>query len=100
MGPSQFIPSTWVGIESRLAKAAGVTTPDPWIPHDAFFASGLYLSDLGAGAGGYTAEWNAAAKYYAGGSTGWQTRGKSYANSVLKIAQNIQENMIDPLQSY
>jgi len=96
MGPSQFIPSTWVVYEKRIASAIGVAIPDPWIPRDAFFASGLYLSDLGAGNGGYSAEHTAAAKYYAG--SGWRTRGKGYAGSVMKHAQNIQENMIDPLK--
>jgi membrane-bound lytic murein transglycosylase B len=98
MGPSQFIPSTWAGLESRIAKMAGVSIPDPWIPHDAFFASGIYLADLGAGAGGYTAESTAAAKYYAGSA--WKTRGKSYALSVMSHADDIQENMIDPLQNF
>lgn len=97
MGPSQFIPSTWVSFESRIAKASGVSTPDPWIPRDAFFASGIYLADLGADVGGYSAEHTAAAKYYAGGA--WRTRGQNYAGSVMKHAQNIQENMIDPLQN-
>jgi len=97
MGPSQFITSTWVAYEKRIASAASVGTPDPWIPHDAFFASGLYLSDLGADARGYSAEHTAAAKYYAGGA--WRTRGQNYATSVMKHTQNIQENMIDPLQN-
>lgn len=97
MGPAQFIPSTWANLESRIAQAAGVSLPDPWIPRDAFFASGIYLSDLGASGGGYTAEHTAAAKYYAGNN--WRTLGQSYANSVMKHAQNIQENMIDPLQN-
>ena len=98
MGPSQFIPSTWVGMEQRIARMAGVSIPDPWIPHDAFFASGIYLSDLGADALGYTAEYTAAAKYYAGSA--WKTRGKSYALSVMAHADDIQENMIDPLQNF
>ena len=98
MGPSQFIPSTWASYEKRIASAAGVSIPDPWIPHDAFFASGLYLADLGADAGGYSAESTAAAKYYAGSN--WRkTAGRNYAASVMKHAQNIQENMIDPLQN-
>ncbi len=97
MGPSQFIPSTWAPLEKRIAKASGVSTPDPWIPRDAFFASGIYLSDLGADAGGYSAESTAAAKYYAGSA--WKTRGKTYAANVMSHATNIQENMIDPLQN-
>ncbi len=95
MGPSQFIPSTWVGLEKRIAKAIGVVTPDPWIPRDAFYASAFYLADLGASSGTYTGESQAAAKYYAGSA--WKTRGKNYAASVMKHASNIQTNMIDPL---
>ena len=98
MGPSQFIPSTWVSYEKRIAIISGISLPDPWIPHDAFFASALYLADLGADNAGYSAESTAAAKYYAGGN--WKkTPGKNYAASVMKHAQNIQENMIDPLQN-
>ncbi len=98
MGPSQFIPSTWVAYQNKIAIAAGVAVPDPWIPHDAFFATALYLDDLGASAGGYSAESTAAAKYYAGSN--WKkTAGQNYAASVMKTTQNIQENMIDPLQN-
>ncbi len=97
MGPSQFIPSTWAGLAKRIASASGNRIPDPWIPRDAFYASAIFLSDLGAGAGGYSAEYQAAARYYAGSY--WRTRGSGYASSVMKHAQNIQENMIDPLQN-
>jgi len=96
MGPSQFIPSTWAGYANRIAATLGVTVADPWQPKDAFAASALYLADLGASAGGYTAEHTAAAKYFAG--SGWQTRGIGYANSVMNHAKNIQENMINPLE--
>jgi len=95
MGPSQFIPSTWVMYESKVATAVGASVPNPWEPQHAFFASGLFLADLGAGSGGYSAEREAAARYYAGG--GWATRGLGYADSVLGHARRIQETMIDPL---
>lgn len=96
MGPSQFIPSTWVIYESRLASTLGVTTPNPWVPKDAFMATGLFIADLGGINGSYSAEREAAGRYYAGG--GWETRGLGYADSVLNHAKNIQETMIDPLQ--
>ncbi len=95
MGPSQFIPATWEAYIPKLEQILGVH-PDPWNPQHAFTASAIYLADLGASQGGYSAEHEAAARYYAGG--GWQTRGQAYANSVLNHAQNIQTNMIDPLQ--
>ncbi len=96
MGPSQFIPSTWVTYEARVASAVGVSTSNPWEPRHAFFATGYFVADLGAGAGTYTAEREAAARYYAGGA--WATRGLGYADSVLAHATRIQTTMIDPLQ--
>lgn len=95
MGPAQFIPSTWSGYISRLSAMLGAH-PDPWNPRDAFIASATFLADLGAAKGGYSAEYEAAARYYAGGN--WQTLGKGYATSVLNHAQTIQTTMIDPIE--
>lgn len=91
MGPSQFIPSTWELYESRIATVTGNNPPDPWKAEDAFAATSLYLEDLGAAAGTYTAEYRAAGKYYAGSN--WATAGASYASSVLAIAERIQNNI-------
>lgn len=97
MGPSQFIPTTWESYKARVATALGKKKVNPWEPEDAFMASGIYLSDLGAGARTYTAERTAALKYYAGGN--WAAPANAfYGNGVMQKAQNIQENMIDPLQ--
>lgn len=96
MGPAQFIPSTWETYQNRIANALGVSTPNPWNPRHAFMASGIYLADLGAGAGGYTAERRAALKYYSGSN--WQSPGvQFYGDQVLQRAEDIQQNMIDPL---
>lgn len=91
MGPSQFIPSTWVSYQARLAKALGVSIPNPWDAKDAIMATALYMSDLGADARTYTAERKAAAQYYAG--SGWATRGLGYADSVLSKAEDFQSNI-------
>ncbi len=96
MGPAQFIPSTWKMFISRLSTALGTKTPDPWVPRDAFMASAMYLGDLGAGAQTYSSEKSAACKYYGGGS-GCTTVSSPYGISVMQKAQNIQLNMIDPL---
>ena len=97
MGPSQFIPTTWDLYKSRIASAVGKSVPNPWDPQDAFTASAIYLSDLGANKGGYTAERTAALKYYSGGN--WRRPENAfYGNEVMVKARNIQENMIDPLQ--
>ncbi len=94
MGPAQFIPSTWSGIKNRVANALGIVIPDPWNPRDAFTASALFLADLGASGSSYSSKLRAACKYYgSGGST------CSYGRSVMAKANNIQQTMIDPLQS-
>jgi hypothetical protein len=55
-------------------------------------ATAQYLADLGAGTQGYTAEIRAACKYYGSGGSAC-----SYGQQVMSKAQNIQLNMIDPL---
>ncbi|HVX90336.1 MAG TPA: lytic murein transglycosylase [Candidatus Paceibacterota bacterium] len=91
MGPAQFIASTWSLYASRIASIDGVAVANPWDPRDAITAMSLFLEDLGAGAGGYTAEHTAAAKYYAG--AGWATAGQAYANQVMAKVQGIQQNI-------
>jgi peptidoglycan hydrolase CwlO-like protein len=97
MGPAQFIPSTWNLFSDRIAAAAGKAYPDPWDPGDAFIASSLYLGDLGASSGGYSAERNSACKYYSGKSCGYSSVSASYGDQVMAKAAAIQDN-IDFLQ--
>ena len=97
MGPSQFIPTTWASYEAKIAVATGHTPPNPWEPQDAFMASAIYLSELGASRQTFAAEREAALRYYAGGN--WSKPSNAfYGDSVMKIAASIQQNMIDPLQ--
>lgn len=91
MGASQFIPSTWKAYENRLRSTLGVSTPDPWNAKHAITATALYLKDLGAGKGTYSAEREAAARYYAGSN--WSRLGLGYADSVLGYAQKYQEDI-------
>ncbi len=98
MGPSQFIPTTWASYETKIAAATGHNPPNPWEPEDAFMASALYLSELGASRQTFAAEREASLRYYAGGN--WSKPSNAfYGDSVMKIATNIQQNMIDPLQN-
>ncbi len=98
MGPAQFIASTWVLLEGRIKNALGISgTPDPWNPSHAFMASSMYLGDLGASTGTYSAERNAACKYYSGRVCSASSLIASYGNSVIAKADNIQRTMIDPL---
>ncbi len=91
MGPSQFIPSTWVLFQDRITSALGKAASDPWNPEDAFMASAMYLSDLGANAQTYTAERNAACKYYSGKSCSGSNT--FYGNQVLAKKSSIQGNI-------
>ncbi|MFO0718421.1 MAG: hypothetical protein U0522_00070 [Candidatus Paceibacterota bacterium] len=101
MGPSQFIPSTWELFKVAIGKALGLSADeaDPWIPEHAFMATGIYMKDLGAGSGMYSAERNAACKYYSGAAClpGRKPANVFYGDQVMATAQSIQVNMIDPL---
>lgn len=103
MGPSQFIPSTWEIFKTRLGSLLNLPadSTNPWDPAHAFMATGIYMSDLGATSGSYTAERNAACKYYSGAAckVGRKPPNASYGDSVMAKAQDIQLNMIDPLQN-
>lgn len=94
MGPTQFIPTTWLGLRNRVASLLGGTFPNPWNPRHAIHATALYLSDLGAGVGGYTAERNAACKYYSGRACGQSSVANTfYGDQVLAKATAIQKDI-------
>lgn len=104
MGPSQFIPSTWELFKNRLGSNLGLeaNSVNPWNPEHAILATAVYMDDLGAGGGGYTAERNAACKYYSGRScgVGGGPANTFYGNQVMAKAENIQLTMIDPLEGF
>jgi peptidoglycan hydrolase CwlO-like protein len=94
LGPSQFIPSTWMLFAPRIQSALGVTYANPWDPRDAIMATAIYLSDLGAGPQTYSAERNAACKYYSGRACDNKAPANaSYGNSVVAKADSIQQNI-------
>ncbi|MBI2097435.1 MAG: lytic murein transglycosylase [Candidatus Vogelbacteria bacterium] len=97
MGPAQFIPSTWELYQTKIVALTGNQPPNPWTPRDAFAASGIYLSELGAAARTWTAERTAALKYYAGSNWNLAKNG-FYGNEVMEIAAGYQE-LIDTLQN-
>ena len=96
MGPSQFIPSTWEIFKKRIASAVGVSQNEanPWNPEHSFTATAIYLSDLGAVSGSYSAERNAACRYYSGRKCDNQKPVNSfYGTQVLQKAEDIQANI-------
>jgi membrane-bound lytic murein transglycosylase B len=99
MGPTQFIPSTWNLVAPKVASAMGKDTADPWNAADAIMAAAYLLQGNGAANGGYTAERNAACKYYSGRLCSAASHIAAYGNQVMNRASNIQLTMIDPLQN-
>ncbi len=93
MGPAQFIPSTWVLYEERIARATDHNPPNPWDPYDAFFAAAILLRDNGADSGGFRAERLAALRYFAG----WQNAKKKayafYGDEVMELAEKYQQQI-------
>ena len=99
MGPAQFIPSTWVLYENLIKNALGIDVPDPWRARDAFMAAGFLLKDNGAKANSYSAERNAACKYFSGRSCANSSWAATYGTQVMKKAETIQATMIDPIEN-
>ncbi len=102
MGPSQFIPSTWELFKDSVGKLIGLDGDyvDPWNPQHAFMATAVYMRNLGAGASTYSAERNAACRYYSGAACtpGRVPANVFYGDQVMVKADTIQRTMIDPLQ--
>jgi membrane-bound lytic murein transglycosylase B len=94
MGPAQFIPSTWKLFDSRVSSITGSNPSNPWAPTDAFMASALYLTDLGAVGDSASAQNRAACKYYGSGGSSC-----SYSRSVATLKTKIQGD-IDYLNQY
>ncbi|HEV7449008.1 MAG TPA: hypothetical protein VGP13_00505 [Candidatus Paceibacterota bacterium] len=93
MGPAQFIPSTWALYAPRIASGLGKSVANPWAAQDAIMAMSFLLSDNGASAGGYSADFNAAARYYAGWNGPNTGPGKTYATQVMAKVAGIQQNI-------
>lgn len=91
MGPTQFIPSTWALFEARIMAALNAPATNPWNAEHAIMATGLYLADVGASAGGYTAERNAACRYYSGQPC--SVAGGTYGDQVMAKATAYQNDI-------
>lgn len=89
MGPSQFIPSTWLMFKDRIEKALNIPHANPWNPEHAITATALYMEDLGAQDS--SQERNAACKYYSGRAC--SSTSSFYGNSVIKLMAQIQSDI-------
>lgn len=66
MGPAQFIPTTWLLFEKRVAELTGHNPPNPWSIEDAFTAAAIFLADSGAALRTADGEMRAAKTYISG----------------------------------
>lgn len=93
MGPAQFIPSTWILYEKRVAALTGNNPPNPWNPEDAFTAAAIYLKDSGASKQTVKAERYAALCYLAGCGNANKTSYQFYADDVMELADKYQRQI-------
>jgi peptidoglycan hydrolase CwlO-like protein len=93
MGPAQFIPSTWVLYESKIAALSGSAVPNPWNPRDAFYASGILMKENGAAAGTRAAERLAALRYLAGWNNATKPAYAFYGDDVMALADKYQKQI-------
>ena len=94
MGPTQFIPTTWLSVRDTLKSILGVSATNPWNPRHAVHATAIYMRDLGAATGGYTAEREAACKDYSGrGCSAPNVKNAFYGDAVLAKAAAIQRDI-------
>jgi len=95
MGPAQFIPTTWLLFNGRVAEIVRRSIANPWVVEDAFTAAGLFLADSGAKSKTKTGE-IAAARTYISGRPNCPASGSaryaciSYANRVYSLSQDIE----------
>lgn len=92
MGPAQFLPTTWLAYEERIANLTGHNPPDPWDIEDAFAAAGIKLAQGGASSRNYDAEWKAAQVYFAGRRWNNPTY-YFYGDQVMELAGVIQDQL-------
>ncbi|MBM3261034.1 hypothetical protein FJY93_01310 [Candidatus Kaiserbacteria bacterium] len=93
MGPAQFIPSTWVLYEERIAGATGQRPANPWDPRTATFATALLMADNGADSRTPAAERLAALRYFAGWTNAKKPAYAFYGNGVMGYAEEYQANI-------
>lgn len=104
MGPSQFMPNTWMGYTNKITAITGGNPASPFNNLDAFTGTALYLKDGLTGCKAiyssiFSQENCAAAKYYAGGN--WRSyttvgrygyrvadRADGFAADIAVLAQN------------
>ena len=90
MGPAQFIPTTWLLFEEKVARLTGHNPPNPWNIEDAFTASAIFLAESGATSKTQAGETRAAKTYLSGRPSCTSYSCRAYANSILSLASRLE----------
>ena len=91
MGPAQFMPTTWMGYEKKVANLTNTPYADPWSLRHALVAMGLKVAKVsGVTSGDREAEHKAANIYLAGGN--WE-RFTWYGDRVMGFADAFEEKI-------
>ena len=108
MGPAQFMPTTWLRFEDKVAQLTKHKPPNPWNIEDSFTASAVFLASAGANSQTRAGELAAARIYISGRSTCSQKSSGaryiclSYSKKVLELAEDIEHSIkisfLEPLQ--
>ena len=93
MGAAQFIPSTWMGYRETVSRLTRHNPANPWNIEDAFVAAAAKLSRDGANSQTRAGEIAASKRYYCGNAASKSSGCVNYANSVQRLADNIQQNL-------
>ena len=93
MGPAQFLPGTWLGWESKIAKITGHNPPSPWSIEDSFTAAALKLYNDGASAKTRAGELRAAKSYISGNPNCTKSICNYYANLAMDKSDDIEETL-------
>lgn len=89
MGPAQFLPTTWLRFDDRVAQLTGHNPPSPWNAGDAFTAAAIFLADAGADSQTVAGETMAAKTYLSGKPNCTKSICRFYANKILALARDI-----------
>ena len=89
MGSAQFLPTTWLRFESKVARLTGHNPPSPWNVEDAFTAAAIFLSESGAASKTADGEIRAAKTYLSGRPSCSSYICRSYSNRIISLSRDI-----------
>lgn len=89
MGPAQFLPTTWLRFERRVAELTGHNPPNPWNVEDAFTAAAVFLASAGADSKTSVGEIAAAKTYLSGSPRCTKSICRYYSNRIIALAKEI-----------